>query len=57
MANIIPGKKYGLIMPKKAGGATAMGQPNLQNKLKKKASIFNQSDSDSDQSGMIFLFY
>jgi len=37
-------------MPKKAGGSTAMGQPNLQNKLKKKASIFNQSDSDSDQS-------
>jgi len=47
--NAKPGKQYGLIIPKKPGSNQLAG---LENRIKKKPSIFNQSDSDdSDNAG------
>ena len=54
MSHLMKGKVYGLSQPKAKAPVT--GQPSrvapLTNSLmNKKASIFNQSDSDSDNSG------
>jgi hypothetical protein len=54
MSHLMKGKVYGLSLPKAKAPVT--GQPSrvapLANSLmNKKASIFNQSDSDSDNSG------
>ncbi len=54
MSHLMKGKVYGLSLPK--AKALVTGQPSrvapLANSLmNKKASIFNQSDSDSDNSG------
>jgi hypothetical protein len=54
MSHLMKGKVYGLSLPKAKAPVT--GQPSrvapLTNSLmNKKASIFNQSDSDSDNSG------
>jgi hypothetical protein len=54
MSHLMKGKVYGLSIPKAKAPVT--GQPSrvapLANSLmNKKASIFNQSDSDSDNSG------
>ena len=43
-----PGKQYGLIIPGKQAA-----KPVLDTGIRKKPSIFNQSDSDSDNSGTI----
>ena len=50
--NLIPGKKYGLILSNKGGTAATKpaGGGNVP-VIRKKPSIFNQSDSDSDKSG------
>ena len=50
--NLIPGKKYGLILSNKGGTAATKpaGGGNVP-VVRKKPSIFNQSDSDSDKSG------
>ena len=46
-----PGTKYGLILPNK-GAAAAASKPAASGlAARKKPSIFNQSDSDSDKSG------
>jgi len=47
MSNLMGGKKYGLILPKGKGQDTPSTKDSL---VRKKASIFNQSDSDSDNS-------
>jgi len=56
MSHLMKGKVYGLSLPKAAAPVT--GQPSrvapLANSLmNKKPSIFNQSDSDSDNSGTL----
>jgi hypothetical protein len=56
MSHLMKGKVYGLSLPKAKAPVT--GQPSrvapLTNSLmNKKASIFNQSDSDSDNSGKV----
>ena len=51
-----PGTKYGLILPNK-GAAAAASKPAASGlAARKKPSIFNQSDSDSDKSGRYLYF-
>jgi hypothetical protein len=60
MSNLMKGKVYGLSLPKAKMPTAATGQPSrvapLSNSLmNKKPSIFNQSDSDSDNSGNFYI--
>jgi hypothetical protein len=55
MSHLMKGKVYGLSVPK-AKSSTGPGQPPrvaplAKSLMNKKPSIFNQSDSDSDNSG------
>jgi hypothetical protein len=54
MSHLMKGKVYGLSLPKAKAPVTGQASrvaPLTNSLMNKKASIFNQSDSDSDNSG------
>ena len=54
MSHLMKGKQYGLIMPKAASSAPKVLDIAVRSK---KPSIFNQSDSDSDEPGLTLEYF